>query len=149
MGTGSSQVAGSIAVVDTNVVVYYLLGTDHQHEEAANAFSHGLQLLAPASMRAELLSAIWQAERKGVCSLEDGIGLLELTNSLLSVMVPVEALWREALVAAVEAGVSPYDTLFVVLAEREGCFLLSFDEELLRKFPLIVRCPGRHGLRRD
>lgn len=41
--------------------------------------------------------------------------------------VPVLSLWRGALVSAHSANVAAYDTLFVELAEREGCRLATFD----------------------
>jgi predicted nucleic acid-binding protein len=129
-------------VVDTNVVVYHLLGDEQQSTEAGRVFHRDAELLAPASWRAELLSALWQAQRQKLCSLEDGLSLLEAAAGLVGKSVPVEALWREALAGAVAFDCSPYDTLFVVLAEREGCPLVSFDAALRRKFPAVVRRPA-------
>lgn len=128
-------------VVDTNVV-YHLFGDEEQHAEASQVFRRGLELLAPVWWRAELLSALWQAQRHGLCLPEDAPGLLEAAAGLIGVCVPLAALWREALAAAVESGLSPCDTLFVVLAEREGCLLVSYDGALRRKFPAIVRRPA-------
>lgn len=129
-------------VVDTNIIVYHLLGDERQSADAGRVFGGRYDLLAPASWRAELLSALWQAQRRRLCSLEDGLGLLEAAAGLLSSSISLEGLWREALAVAVNDDCSPYDTLFVVLAEREGCPLASFDAALRRTFPAIVRRPA-------
>ena len=55
--------------------------------------------------------------------------------------VPVGSLWREALVAAEQSNCSTYDTLFVALAERERCDLLTYDQRLLQAFPEIAKKP--------
>ena len=129
-------------VVDTNVIVYHLLGEERQSADAGRVFGGRYDLLAPASWRAELLSALWQAQRHRVCSLEDGLGLLEAAAGLVGASISLEGMWRKALAVAVASDCSPYDALFVVLAEREGCPLASFDVALRRKFPAIVRRPA-------
>jgi predicted nucleic acid-binding protein len=42
---------------------------------------------------------------------------------------------------AVSSGVSVYDTLFVELASRSGCPLVTFDKAVLSAFPEIARRP--------
>jgi predicted nucleic acid-binding protein len=89
-----------------------------------------------------MLSVVWQAQRRALCSLEDGLELLEAAETLVGQTVPIQSLWREALVVSAENEVSPHDGLFVVLAEREGCPLVSFERGLKRPFPAVVRRPG-------
>jgi predicted nucleic acid-binding protein len=42
---------------------------------------------------------------------------------------------------AIESGVSVHDTLFVELAARSGCPLLTFDKAVLKAFPDMARRP--------
>ncbi len=41
----------------------------------------------------------------------------------------------------IESGVSVYDTLFVELAARSSCPLLTFDKAVVKAFPEIARRP--------
>jgi len=129
-------------VVDTNVIVYHLLGDEGQSAEAGRVFRGQYDLLAPASWQAELLSALWQAQRRKLCALEEALELLEAASGLVASSVRLDSLWRRALAVAVASACSPYDALFVALAEQEGCPLVSFDAALRRKFPGIVRRPA-------
>jgi predicted nucleic acid-binding protein len=128
-------------VVDTNILAYYVLGTEPFNEELDGVFSMPLELIAPDSWQAEFLNVLWQTTRFREISLFHGLELLEEVGRLLSWTVPVVSLWREALVVAEEYNCSTYDTLFVALAEREGCDLLTYDKRLLTSFPKIARSP--------
>jgi predicted nucleic acid-binding protein len=130
-------------VVDTNVLVYYALRTVPFNDEVSALFSEPFELIVPDSWRSEFLSVVWQSIRFQVISMYHGLELLEETESLLDWSVPVWTLWREALVAAKEHNCSTYDTLFVALAERECCSLLTYDQELLAAFPGITRTPDQ------
>lgn len=129
-------------VVDTNVIVYHLLGDEQQSADAGRILDGRYDLIAPASWRAELLSALWQSQRRKLCTLDDALNLLEAAAGLVAWSVSLEGLWRKALAVAAASDCSPYDTLFVVLADREGCPLASFDAGLRRRFPAIVRRPS-------
>jgi predicted nucleic acid-binding protein len=81
--------------------------------------------------------------RSGAISREHGLELLEVVEHLLDRSVSIGSLWREALVCADEYNCSPYDTLFVVLAEREQSDLLTYDRLLLTVFPTITKTPSQ------
>jgi predicted nucleic acid-binding protein len=128
-------------VVDTNILAYYVLGTVPFNEEVAELFFSPLELFAPDSWQSEFLNVLWQAIRIRSISLLHGLELLEEAGRLLEWSVPVNSLWRDALVAAEENNCSTYDTLFVALAEREGCSLVTYDQRLLAAFPQIAKRP--------
>jgi len=128
-------------VVDTNILAYYALGTEPFNEELDGFFSMPLELIAPDSWQSEFLNVLWQTIRFQKISLFCGLELLEEVGKLLSWTVPVGSLWREALVAAEECNCSTYDTLFVALAERECCKLLTYDQRMLTVFPKIAKKP--------
>jgi predicted nucleic acid-binding protein len=130
-----------IAVIDTNVIAYYLLGVEPYCHECSNLFEADVELIAPESLKAELLNVMWLSVRNGAISVLQGIEKLNYAEVLINESVPITALWEEALVLAVESNHSPYDTLFIALAERENIRLMSFDMLLRDAFPNTVLSP--------
>ena len=128
-------------VVDTNVLAYYALSTPPFRQQLSVLFSEPFELIAPDSWYSEFLNVVWQAICFQDISLDHGLELLDEVESLLNWSVPVYSLWREALVVAEEHSCSTYDTLFVTLAERERCSLLTYDQQLLTSFPEIAKRP--------
>lgn len=130
------------AVVDTNVVAYFLLGTEPFRDEC-DAFWRGVhEALAPASWEAELTNVLWMATRARVVELPAALHRLDLAQRLGVRSVAVQSLWHGALARAHASGLAAYDTLFVELAEREALPLATFDEPVLRAFPQIAKRPA-------
>jgi len=129
------------AVVDTNVLAYFLLGTRPFVDEASR-FWHALDgALAPAVWEVELANVIWMAVRADVIQAEDGRKRLSLAAKMGIQSVPSKTLWHGALERAVQSGVAVYDTLFVELANRENLPLVTFDTKVLVAFPDIAVRP--------
>lgn len=129
------------AVIDTNVVAYLLLGTETFVDEARRCFEAVSDPVAPAHWEAELTNVVWMAIRTGVLPAKEGPVRLGLARRLGIESVATATLCQGALLRAVTAGVSVYDTLFVELAVRAGCPLLTFDKAVLRAFPDVARRP--------
>jgi predicted nucleic acid-binding protein len=129
------------AVIDTNVVAYLLLGTKVHVEESRACFEHVATPLAPAHWEAELTNVVWMAVRAGVLSAAEGPARLGLARRLGIESKATTTLCQGALLRAIESGVSVYDTLFVELAARSACPLLTFDKAVLKAFPDIARRP--------
>jgi predicted nucleic acid-binding protein len=130
------------AAVDTNVIAYYLLGTEPFAEEAGRFWRAVREPVAPALWEAELANVVWMAIRGGVIQAGDGPRRLDLAAGLGVQSVPVRELWRGAVLRAVQSGVAVYDTLFVELASRERLPLATFDGKVLSAFPEIAKRPG-------
>ncbi len=130
------------AIVDTNVIAYYLLGTPSFAEEAGIFLRSAGVLLAPASWAAELATVVWMAIREGVLPEEEGPRRLHLASRLQVRSVPVQLLWQGALGRAIQGGLAVYDTLFVELATRRGLPLVTFDRRLLQAFPTLAHRPA-------
>lgn len=129
------------AVIDTNVVAYLLLGTEAFVNESRACFEHVATPLAPAHWEAELTNVVWMAVRAGVLPAAEGPVRLGLARRLGIESVATATLCQGALLRAIESGVSAYDTLFVELAARSACPLLTFDKAVLKAFPDIARRP--------
>ncbi|HET9228372.1 MAG TPA: type II toxin-antitoxin system VapC family toxin [Thermoanaerobaculia bacterium] len=130
------------AVVDTNVVAYYLLGTQPFADEARPFWQALEDAMAPALWEAELANVLWMAIRSGVLTLEEGNQRLGLAARLGIRSIPNRKLWHGALTRAASSGVAAYDTLFVELAFREQVPLVTFDRKVLDVFSDIARRPG-------
>jgi predicted nucleic acid-binding protein len=133
------------AVVDTNVVAYFVLGTQQYVEEARRFVAALDEAWAPALWEAELANALWMATRHRVLSLDDAINRLTLADAIGIHAVPNRTLWQGALVRAHQAKVAVYDTLFVELAARKKLPLATFDAALLKAFPDIAARPAVIG----
>jgi predicted nucleic acid-binding protein len=130
------------AVVDTNVVAYFVLGTEpfvHEARAFMAAIDHAW---APAVWEVELANVLWMATRHDVLTIEEASKRLALTDRLGILSIPTRALWQGALVRAHQSNVAVYDTLFVELAVRESLPLATFDAALLRTFPGIAVRPS-------
>jgi predicted nucleic acid-binding protein len=130
------------AAVDTNVIAYYLLGTEPFADEAGRFWRAVREPIASALWEAELANVIWMAIRSGVIAAGEGPKRLDLAAALGVQPVPVRELWRGAVLRAVQSGVAVYDTLFVESASRERLTLATFDGRVLSAFPEIAKRPG-------
>ena len=130
------------AVVDTNVVAYFVLGTDRFVDEARGFMTALDEAWAPALWEAELANALWMATRHAVLSLEEAAARLMLADGLGIHSVSNRSLWQGALIRAHQSNVAVYDTLFVELAAREHLPLATFDAALLKAFPDVAVRPA-------
>ena len=131
------------AVVDTNVIAYFLLGTEAFRHECERFWREVEDPIAPASWEAELINVLWMATRKDVLDLPEALHRLELARSMGIRSVSSSSLWQGALVRAHASGVAAYDTLFVELADREGIPLATFDEPVIKAFPRLAMRPRK------
>ncbi|GMV23220.1 MAG: hypothetical protein AMXMBFR57_31690 [Acidimicrobiia bacterium] len=129
------------AVVDTNVVAYLLLGTPTFVDESRQCFERVDSPLAPAHWEAELANVVWMAAKAGVVSPVDAPARVALAKRLGIESVSTATLSQGALLRAIESGVSVYDTLFVELAARSSCPMITFDKAVLKAFPEIAVRP--------
>ncbi|MEQ1871134.1 MAG: type II toxin-antitoxin system VapC family toxin [Vicinamibacterales bacterium] len=129
------------AVVDTNVIAYLLVGTAAFADESRACFERLVTPLAPAHWEAELANVVWMAVKAGVVSAADAPVRLGLARRLGIESIATSTLSQGALLRAIESGVSVYDTLFVELAARSACPLVTFDKAVLKAFPDIACRP--------
>ncbi len=130
------------AVVDTNVIAYFLLGTARFVDETRDFMTALREGWAPAVWQAELANVLWMATRHKVLSLDEAAKRLTLADGLGVHAVSDRTLWQGALVRAHQTNTPVYDTLFVELAVREQLPLATFDAALLRTFPDVATRPG-------
>lgn len=81
------------------------------------------------------------AIRSGVLPAAQGPVHLNLARRLGIESVNTATLCQGALLRSVSSGIAAYDTLFVELAARTGCPLVTFDKAVLKAFPDIAIRP--------
>jgi predicted nucleic acid-binding protein len=101
-----------------------------------NEFRRGLhELLAPDVFPVEVGHALAKAERKG--TIRPPIGTRRLLNVMRNVpdLHPYLPLLPRAFAIASAARMGVYDCLYVALAEREGCDVLTTDVRMKNSLP--------------
>ena len=97
--------------------------------------------LAPAHWEAELTNVLWMAVRAGVLPTTEGPVRLGLARRLGVESITTATFCQGTLLRAIESGIAAHDTLFIELAARSSCPLLTFDEALLKAYPDIAHRP--------
>ena len=90
------------------------------------------ELLAPDTFPVEVAHALAKAERRGIIPQGDADKLLTEVLSPPPQLHSYLPLLRRALDIASQARIGVYDCLYVALAERESCELLTADDRLVR-----------------
>ena len=129
-------------LVDTNVVAYYLLGTEPFATECRDFWRRTQDVFAPALWHAEIISVLWMAVRKKVITPDESAFRLRLAAGLNIHTIPVRQLWRGALLRSIGSDLSTYATLFVELAVRKGLRLATFDGRVIRAFSSVAARPS-------
>jgi predicted nucleic acid-binding protein len=101
---------------------------------------HGL--LAPDVFPIEVAHALTRAERQGRITQAEGVQLMTDMLKTLPQLFPSLPLLPRAYQISSAARIGVYDCLYVVLAEQEGCQLVTTDTRLLNslqaQFPFLV-----------
>ena len=121
-------------IIDTMVVVYALVDDNGFGPEAEAALRKADELVAPASVEAELVSVFWQWGQERIPQAAAKICCADATQ-IWNTLIPVKDLWPDALTLAFERNHSPYDTLFVVAARKRRTKVLTYDKDMLKRFP--------------
>ena len=100
------------------------------------------ELIAPSMFPGEVASALTKAERQKLISVGDASRLVGRIMRTLPVMHSYEPLLARAVDVSSRFRSGLYDCLYVALAEREGCELVTDDQKLIKnlkpQFPFIV-----------
>jgi len=129
-------------VLDASVALKWVLSEiDSDKADALrDAFRKGIHdFLAPDVFPIEIGHAITKAERRQLITASEGPLLLGNILTTLPHLVPSLPLLPEAYALASAARISLYDCLYVALAERERCHLVTADTRLILLYHLEFR----------
>ena len=131
-------------VLDSSVAIKWVLPEKDTPKAVRlrNEFRRGVhELLAPDVFPVEFSHALTRAERRGVIRPPAAIKRLNNVLSYPPVLYPYLPLLVRAVSISSQTRQGVYDCLFVALAERERCELLTADARLITNlqptFPFI------------
>ena len=120
-------------VVDTNVIAYLFLPTEHTGQ-VEKLLQLDADWAAPVLWRSEFRNILALYIRKEIIDLETACQIQAQAEDLLrGNEFEVDSV--SVLKLAAESGCSAYDCEFVALAQALETRLISFDQKLLKKFP--------------
>ena len=127
-------------VIDASVAAKWLFvepDTGKARTILDSVVSGELQLLAPDIILAEIANALWKRTQRGDLDSPEALGLFEAFQKVEFKYCEVQELIGPALSIAFRHHHPVYDCLYIVLARREGCDLVTADEKLYRAFAHI------------
>ena len=122
------MIPGEIVVVDANVLVSCFTSEEYT-PQSDWLINSGVTLLAPDFIGIETSSAFLRKVRRGELFMADAIVSVQAIPDRVSLQASAP-LWEGALTFAHIYGLSAYDALYVVLAQREGCELVTADTQV-------------------
>lgn len=120
-------------VVDASVVVKWFL-PEALTEAALRVAGRDYEFVAPDLLGAEVISALWKRQRRGELDGAEAAAIVEDFRRIAIVTLPLTPLLPSAFAIAAAAGHSPYDCLYLALAEREDCRLVTADRRFYDAF---------------
>jgi predicted nucleic acid-binding protein len=132
-------------VLDSNVALKWVLPEtdDDKAIRVRDEYGQGNhELLAPDVFPIEVAHSLARAERGGEIKQGEGARKMADVFTYMPALHPYLPLLPRAFAIASQFRIGVYDCLYVVLAEREGCELLTADDRLVRalrtRFPFIT-----------
>jgi predicted nucleic acid-binding protein len=132
-------------VLDASVALCWILPRPNSGKalQLRADFQNGVhELIAPSVFSGEIASALTKGERQKLIPVGDARPLLGSVMRTPPVMLPYEPLLDRAVEIYSQTRSGLYDCLYVALAEREGCELVTDDQKLIAnlkvQFPFII-----------
>jgi predicted nucleic acid-binding protein len=132
-------------VLDSSVGFKTLLAEQDSDkaQRLSEEYQHNVhELLSPDIFAVEIAHGITRAERQGRITPAEGPQLLTDLLNRLPAMRPSLPLLPRAYRISSDVRMGVYDCLYIALAEREGCELVTSDDKLIRnlqpQFPFVL-----------
>lgn len=125
-------------ILDASVALKWVLNEPHSDEarRLRDDFRKKVHdLLAPDTFVAEIGHALTRAERKGVIQPPMAAAFFSDVLSTPPILHHFVALMPRAMSLSSQMRIGVYDCLYVALAEREQCKVMTSDHRLLAVFP--------------
>jgi predicted nucleic acid-binding protein len=122
-------------VLDSMIFVYLSVDLPTRSDEARSVLAAAEDVIAPDSLFAEVTESLRKWVLAGRLAPSDALAAAEEARSIVDLVVETPTVAARALGLALEREHAVYDTLFVAVAERYSTRVVTYDRELLRKFP--------------
>ncbi|TLD47009.1 MAG: tRNA(fMet)-specific endonuclease VapC [Accumulibacter sp.] len=117
-------------VLDASAAAHIILRTDLA-PALIEKLGQGRLVIAPSLFHAEIANTLWKCVRCGDLGKDTALARYTEAVGLVDAFEADEALATEALSAAIRYSHPVYDLLYVILARRHGCRLLTVDKRLI------------------
>jgi predicted nucleic acid-binding protein len=131
-------------VLDASVAFHWVLPGAHSSKAQSlrDQYQQGIHvLIAPSVFAGEMANGLTKAERQKLILVGHAERLIEKVFRTLPKIYPYDPLLDRAVAISSRTRSGFYDCLYVALAERENCELLTADDKLARnlqtQFPFI------------
>ena len=132
-------------VVDTNVIVYFLLG-EELGTDAEQLFKQDPEWAAPVILMSELRNVLLGFVRQGGMGPDQAKAMSDDVGAILGDRTATVA-GDQVFDVALECGLTAYDAEFVALARTLGVRLITLDGAILRgAADVAVPLPTERGL---
>ena len=128
-------------VIDASVAIKWVV--EEEGTDEALALRGTAKLIAPDLLVAECANILWKKVRRGeLLADEAGFGARLLQAADME-LLPTRPLLENATLMAMELNHPAYDCLYLELATRHGCRLVTADEQLVKKLVQSARFSHR------
>ena len=117
-------------VLDTSAAANIVLGTA-VGAQLSSLLEQADLVMAPGLFHSEIGNTLWKSVRFGSLAQDLALSLYDDAVALVDEFVADEPLIIQAMTSAMRHGHPVYDLIFVTLAQRYGCSLLTTDQKLL------------------
>lgn len=118
--------------VDASVAVKWLL-PEPDSPQAETLLSGGNRLVAPDLLLIEVANVLWRKRRAAQVTDADAAAMQEDLPQFFARLHPIGPLMPRALAISFALDHPVYDCVYLALAEREGCPLVTADARFLAK----------------
>ena len=116
-------------VLDTSAAANIVLSTP-DGVRLADVVEQADWVIAPGLFHSELGNTLWKTVRFGSLTQDEAVNLYDDAVALVDEFVADQPLVIQAMTTALQHGHPVYDMVFVALAQRYGCKLLTTDKKL-------------------
>lgn len=117
-------------VVDASIAAKWFLPEDDSQQ--AEALLRGrFRLIAPDLLWTEVANVLWKIARRGSITPAEAAQILREASAMPVEIMESMPLLPDALRIATTADRSVYDSLYVALADRERCAMVTADRKLI------------------
>jgi len=117
-------------VLDASAAANIILRTDLA-PALIERLGQGQLVIAPSLFHSEIANTLWKYVRCGDLSKDTALARYAEAIGLVDAFEADEALATEALSAVIRYNHPVYDLLYVILARRHGCRVLTVDKRLI------------------
>lgn len=117
-------------VLDASAAANIILRTDLA-PALIEKLGQGRLVIAPSLFHSEIANTLWKYVRCGDLSKDTALARYAEAVGLVDAFEADEAIATEALSAAIRYSHPVYDLLYVILARRHGCRVLTVDKRLI------------------